>query len=68
MATKKKSRKMDRKLVASLDPKEISWIAKHYKVPVADVRAATKTVGRSRAKVYQYLRDAGYEIKTRRYK
>lgn len=60
----KKSPKVDRKLVASLDPSEISYIAKTYKVPVKDVRKAAKNT-RSRKKVYAALRAMGYTIKTK---
>ncbi len=66
MPTKKKSRKMDQKLVSEKDKNEseIKYIAKRYKVKVKDVRAARKKVGRSRVKVYAELRLMGYEIQT----
>lgn len=65
---KNKSKKMDKKLVARLDPSEINYIAKTYKIPVKDVRKAAKDAGRSRKKVYAKLREMGYTIKTRFFK
>lgn len=68
MPVKKKSRKMDPKLVASKQASEVSYIAKRAKAPIKVVREVVKKVGRSRVKVYAALRDLGYVIKTRTYK
>lgn len=62
---KKKSRKMDPKLLAK-DKHEINYIAKRYKVKVGDVKLARTKVGRSRAKVYAELREMGYTINTKK--
>lgn len=67
MPTKKKSRKMDKKLVAAKQKSEIQYISKRFKIPQKTVRLACKEAGRSRAAVYQWLRNAGYTIKTRKY-
>lgn len=63
MGTKKKQ---DPKLVAAKQKHEISYISKRHKIPMAVVAAATKKVGRSRAKVYAELRKQGYTIKTKK--
>ncbi len=70
MSTKKKSRRMEPKLVASKDKNEseIKYIASRYKVKIKDVRAARKEVGRSRVKVYAKLRQMGYNIYTRTFR
>lgn len=47
---KKKSRKMDKKLVSS-EPHEIKYTAKKTKVSQKKVRAAKKRVGVSRRKI-----------------
>lgn len=65
MATKKKSRKMDPKLVAAKQQAEVSYIAKKAKASTKVVRQVIKEVGRSRAKVYARLRELGYTVKTR---
>ena len=73
MATVKKSHKQDPKLVAAKDDQgsEVKYIAKHYKIPIKDVRKAMLAIGkggkpcRSRRRIYQELRAMGYEIKTR---
>lgn len=57
---------MDKKLVAAKQKHEISYISKRHKIPMAVVAAATKKVGRSRAKVYAELRKQGYVIKTKK--
>lgn len=61
---------MDRKLVAAKqsDEEEIKYIAKTYRVPIKNVRAVMKEQGkngklcRSRAKIYNALRQIGYEM------
>ena len=62
------AKKMDSKLVASMDPNEINYIAGRFKIPVKDVRKATKQAGRSRQKVYSVLREMGHAINTRKRK
>lgn len=68
MATKKKSRKMDPKLIAVKVKHEVDYINKKFKVPKSLIRQGIKEVGRSRAKVYMYLRGKGHPMKTRKYK
>lgn len=60
--------KQDPKLVAAKQKAEINYIASRFKIPVKVVRAAAKEAGRSRAKVYAYLRKLGYHIPTRKFK
>lgn len=51
-----KKRRMDPKLVAALEPWEIAYIAKHFKVSQQTVRQYVKLLGRSRRKLYAELR------------
>ena len=51
-----RNRRMDRKLAARLQPWEVSYIAKRFKVTVRVVRNAIAKVGHSRRRLYAYLR------------
>lgn len=51
-----KKHKMDPKLVAALEPWEIAYIAKHFKVSAQTVRKYVKLLGRSRKKLYAELK------------
>jgi hypothetical protein len=51
-----KKRKMDPKLTARVQDHEVSYVARKFKTTQALVRAAIETVGRSRKKVYERLR------------
>lgn len=64
MATKKKSRKKDMALVASSKDQayEVDYIHDRYGVPKSAIRAAIKSVGISRRKIYAKLREMGYVI------
>jgi hypothetical protein len=72
-AAKKKSKKMDALLVAAKEhhESEVKYIAKHYKIHMAEVRKAMRLAGkngkpsRSRKNIYAQLRLMGYPIKTR---
>lgn len=55
--------KQDPKQVALKQTYEIYYISGKYEIPVKDVRAAVKEVGKSRKKVYAKLREMGYVIK-----
>lgn len=52
---KKKHPKMDKNWV-SLQPHELRYIATKFEVSVGVVREAKKSVGKSRQKVYAYIR------------
>lgn len=66
---------MDAALVATVqnNQSEVTYIAKRFKIPIATVRLAMKTVGkngkpsRSRKMIYAELRKMGYVIPTKRY-
>lgn len=68
MPTKKKSRKMDKKLVAAKQKEEVRYISERFKIPQKAVRSVCKEAGRSRVKVYAKLREMGYRIPTRKFK
>lgn len=63
--------KQDRKLVSAKEKYEAAYIAKKWKIPVADVRKVMKEKGkkgkmaRSRKVIYQGLREMGYTINTK---
>lgn len=63
-AKKRRSQKMDPKLVAI---KEANYIANKYDVPLRVVKSVMRTEGRSRKKIYAKLREMDYEIKTKRF-
>ena len=65
---------MDAALVAAKEnhESEVKYISKRYKIPIKAVREAMKATGkngkpcRSRKVIYAYLRNAGWEIKTKK--
>lgn len=65
-----KSKKMERKLVASKEKtqSEINYIASKYKIPRMTLRGVIKLVGISRRKIYEELRQMGYNIPSRKKK
>ena len=56
---------MDKKLIAQQQKYEMYYISGKYQIPLEDVKQAAKIAGRSRKKVYSYLRQMGYIIKTK---
>ena len=76
MPTKKKARKkMDDNLVAQKQKHEIQYVIKRAgksaagrKLTVNEVKEAIAQVGRSRAKLYEYIRRWGYTIRTKKHK
>ncbi len=52
--------KQDRKLVSD-QVWELRYISSEYQIPYELVVAAKSEVGRSRKKIYDWLRDKGYE-------
>lgn len=54
---KLKKRSMDAKLVASLEPHELKYIADKFKISIRIVRQIVKEVGRSRRKIYAAIRE-----------
>lgn len=59
-----KTKKQDPRLVAERQRYELYYISGKYHIPLEDVKRAVKAVGRSRKKVYSWLREHGYKIKT----
>lgn len=59
-----KSKKMDRKLVASKEKtqSEVNYISSKYKIPRMTIRGVIRLVGISRKKIYEELRQMGYNI------
>lgn len=61
-----KKKNTDAKQVSSKQLYELYYISGRYEIPLADVRAAIKAVGRSRRKIYKWLRDEKkYKINTK---
>lgn len=63
-----KSTKQDRKLIAAKQKHEINFIHAMYKVPKGILKEVLASVGRSRSKVYDRLRELGYAMPKKRVK
>lgn len=60
-----KKKNTDEKQVALTQMYEIYYISGKFQIPVADVKAARKSAGKSRKKIYAALREMGYTINTK---